>query len=414
MNTELFIAKRLFSDKKAKSGFSRPIISIAVIGIALGLAVMIISVAVITGFKKEIRNKVTGFSSHIQITNYDNNSSYETHPIKKTQTFYPELANYTGIQHIQSFAIKAGIIKTRENFQGAVMKGVGNDFDWSFFKNSLVEGNIFKVNDSTKTNKAIISKVIASQLNLSIGDDFRMYFAQNPPRVRKFIVHGIYETSLVEFDKTYILVDIGHIQKLNDWSKDEISGFEITIENFDDLEIYTEVIADLVGYNYEENGDFLMVSNIKEKHIQIFDWLNLQDLNVWIILILMLLVAGINMISGLLILILERTNMIGILKAMGTENFSIRLIFLYVSGLLISKGLLIGNIIGLGICAIQHFFKIFKLDQSSYFLDTVPINFNMTHILSLNIGTLLLTIVMLLLPSYIIARISPDKSIKFE
>ncbi len=414
MNTELFIARRLYSDKDLESGFSRPIISIAIIGIALGMAVMIMSVAVITGFKLEIRNKIAGFNSHIQIVNYDNNSSYESNPINQNQPFLDELYEQKEIKHIQKFAIIPGIIKTEKDIEGVVLKGIDVDFKWDFFKKTLIEGNLFIVNDSIKTNKALISKYLALRLKLKVGDDFRVYFAQNPPRVRKFKIEGIYETSLVDFDKMYVIIDLGHVQKLKDWSTDQISGFEIEIDDFDKIDIMSDNIADIVGYNYEEDQDFLMVTNIKEKNVQIFDWLNLQDMNVWIILILMLIVAGFNMVSGLIILILERTNMIGILKALGATNLNIRKIFLYQSGFLISKGLLWGNIIGVTVCLIQYFFHFIKLDQASYFLNTVPINLKVIHILLLNIGTLILTILMLLIPSQIIANISPDKSIRFE
>ena len=414
MNTELFIARRLYSDKDLKSGFSRPIISIAIIGIVLGMAVMIISVAVVTGFKLEIRNKIAGFNAHIQIVNYDNNSSYETSPINKNQEFLAALKETPGINHIQQYALIPGIIKTSSDIEGVVLKGIGNDFKWDFFKTNTIEGNIFSVNDSVKINKVLISKHLASLLKLKVGDDLRMYFAQNPPRVRKFNISGIYETSLVDFDKIYVIGDIGHVQKLKNWNNNQISGFEIEINNFKNIDYMSGVVADIVGYNYNENEDFLMITNIKEKHVQIFDWLNLQDMNVWVILILMLIVAGFNMVSGLLILILERTNMIGILKALGATNINIRKIFLYQSGFLISKGLLWGNIIGIIICLIQYYFQPLKLDQASYFLNTVPINFNLLYFIMLNIGTLFLTLMMLLIPSHIIAKISPDKSIRFE
>ena len=414
MNTELFIAKRIFSDKTVKKGISQPIVTIAVIGIALGLAVMILSVAIVTGFKSEISNKVIGFGSHIQILNYDTNVSFETKPISKHQSFYEDIKNLAGVKQIQEFAIKAGIIKTETDIQAIVLKGVGSDFDWSFFNQNMVEGKPFKVVDSVKTNNIIISKYIASILNLKTGDKIAAYFIQQPARMRSFTITGIYETSLAEFDEKFALVDIKHIQKLNNWTNNQISGFEVLIENFPQIEKMTEDVRDIVGFHFNPDGTKLKVLSIKQKYPQMFDWLNLTDMNVWIILILMISVSGFNMVSGLLILILERTNMIGILKAMGTKNWSIRKIFLYQSGFLVSKGLLWGNIIGIAICLLQAKFQIFKLDAASYYLDAVPINLKLWHIFALNAGTLVITIIMLIVPSYIISRLSPEKTIRFN
>ena len=414
LNTELFIARRIFSDKSAKKGISQSIVTIAVIGIALGLAVMILSVAIVTGFKSEISNKVIGFGSHIQILNYDTNVSFETEPISKKQAFYSDIDNLAGIKKIQEFGIKAGIIKTDTDIQAIVLKGIGSDFDWSFFNQNMVEGTTFVVSDSVKTNNIIISKHIATLLKLKTGDKIVAYFIQEPARMRSFTITGIYETSLKEFDEKFALIDIKHIQKLNSWTEDQISGFEVLIDNFSQIDKMTEDVRDIVGFHFNPDGTKLKVLSIKQKYPQMFDWLNLTDMNVWIILILMISVSGFNMVSGLLILILERTNMIGILKAIGTKNWSIRKIFLYQSGLLISKGLLWGNIIGLLICGIQAKFQVFKLDASSYYLDAVPINLKLWHILALNSGTLAITIIMLVVPSYIISRLSPEKTIRFN
>jgi len=414
LNTELFIARRIFSDKSVKRGISQPIVTIAVIGIALGLAVMILSVAIVTGFKSEISNKVIGFGSHIQIVNYDTNISFETEPINKNQSFFADVNELAGVKNIQEFAIKAGIIKTKTDIQGIVLKGVGSDFDWSFFDQNMIDGKSFRVSDTTRTNDIIISNYIAKLLNLKVGDKIAAYFIQQPPRMRSFNISGIYETSLSEFDEKFALVDIKHIQKLNNWTDDQISGFEVIIDDFSDLDKLTEDVRDIVGFHFNPDGTKLKVLSIKQKYPQMFDWLNLTDMNVWVILILMISVAGFNMVSGLLILILERTNMIGILKAMGTKNWSIRKIFLYQSGFLISKGMLWGNIIGISICFIQSYFKIFKLDPTSYYLQAVPINLKLWHILALNSGTLIITVIMLLVPSYIISRLSPEKTIRFN
>lgn len=414
MNTELFIAKRIFSDKSVKKGISQPIVTIAVVGIALGLAVMILSVAIVTGFKSEISNKIIGFGSHIQILNYDSNISFETAPINKQQSFYNDLKNLKGIKNIQPFAIKAGIIKTSTDIQGVVLKGVGDSFDWSFFDQNMKEGQTFRVNDSTKTNDIVLSNHVAKLLNLAIGDKIAAYFIQDPPRMRPFKIVGIYETSLAEFDEKFALIDLQHIQKLNNWNENQISGFEIVIDDFSKLDKLTQDVRDIVGFHFNPDGTKLKVVSIKEKYPQMFDWLDLTDMNVYVILALMIAVAGFNMVSGLLIIILERTNMIGILKAMGTKNWSIRKIFLYQSAFLISKGLLWGNIIGITICLLQTKFQIFKLDPTSYYLDAVPINLKVWHILALNSGTLAVTIIMLIVPSYIISRLSPEKTIRFN
>ncbi len=416
MNTEFFIAKRLTFEKESKNSFSRPIIKIALIGIALGLAVMLVSVAVVTGFKKEIRNKVIGFGSDIQIVNFDANLSYETIPISKNQDFYPSIDTIAGIRHIEVFATKPGIIKTKTDIEGVIVKGVGSDFDWSFFNKNLVAGKSFRVNDSVTSNDVVISKYLASLLRLKVGDEFAMFFIdlENRPRMRRFKVSGIYETSLEEFDKQFILADIKHIQKLNGWNKNQISGFEISINDYNKIDYYTYLVREIAGLHFLDNGTQLKVISIKQRYPQIFDWLGLLDMNVWVLLILMLIVAGFNMVSGLLILILDRTNMIGTLKSIGSNNNFIRKIFLYQSGFLILKGMLWGNIIGIGICLIQYYFEPLKLNQASYFINYVPINFNIFYFILINIGSMIITLLMLILPSLVIAKISPAKSIRFE
>ena len=416
MNTELFIAKKIVLSKENKSLFlgSKAIIRIASIAISLGLIVMILSVAIVTGFKSQIRNKVIGFGSHITITNMDNNTSYETIPINKNQSFYPSLEKEVGIKHIQVYAIKAGIIKTNTEIQGVVLKGVGKDYDWSFFEKNIVEGKHFSVSDTAKNNQVIISKQISTLLKLKTGDNLFMYFIQNPPRLRKFKICGIYETSFEDLDKLIIIADIAQIQKLNDWTDEQISGFEVLINDYEQIDNITSLVQDKAGFKFNADGSKLRVSNIKQNNPQIFDWLALTDTNVIIILVLMLIVAGFNMITGLLVIILERTNMIGILKALGTSNWSIRKIFLYQATFIIGKGLIWGNIIGIGLCIIQYYTHLVKLDPASYYVTSVPINLNFLHLLFLNIGTLIVTIFMLILPSYIITRISPVKAIKFN
>jgi lipoprotein-releasing system permease protein len=346
--------------------------------------------------------------------NFDSNRSFETVPINKYQLSQPLLNKIKGIKHSQVFITKSGIIKTNNNIQAIILKGVDSEFDWSFIKKSLVRGEIFTVNDSVKTNKIIISEFISKLLNISIGDKIPVYFVQNPPRVRKFTVCGIYKTSIEDFDKTFAIVDIKHLQKLNGWNKNQVSGYEIIIDDFDNLKNLTDSVYDLAGFQFTEDGSTLKVENIKQQYPQIFDWLNLQNINVWIILALMLVVAGFNMISGLLILILERTNTIGILKALGYNSWKIRKIFLYQSGFLIAKGLFWGNIIGISLCLLQKHFSIIPLDETTYYINTVPINLQLLHIIYLNIGTLLLTLAMMIIPSFLISKISPAKAIKFN
>ena len=414
MNLEFFIARKLIFDRDKKRSISRSILDVAIFGISLGLAVMIVAVAVVTGFKNEISRKVVGFASHIQILNFDSNISYETQPISSEQEFLEKLRNDPSIRNVQMFATKAGIIRTREEIQGVVLKGVGPEYDWSFLEPYIQEGKIISLGDSARSDDVLISRYISSLLKLGVGDEFLMYFIQDPPRMRRFTVTGIFETSLEEFDKVFVFGDIRHIQRLNDWNSNQISGFEVNINDFDKLEDQTLNIMHYVGYGFEEDGTRLKVENIQEKYPQIFDWLNLQDVNVLIILILMLVVSGFNMVSGLLILILDRTNMIGILKALGSANMNIRKIFLYQSGFLIIKGLIWGNLIGIGLCLIQHYFGIIELDQSSYYLTTVPVNLNMFHILVMNLCTAVLILLMLIIPSMIISRISPVTAIRFE
>lgn len=414
MNLENFIAKRLMSKSSGSGNLSRPFIRITTIAVAISLAIMIISIAVVTGFKKEISEKTIGFGSHIQIINYDGNRSYETQPISKNQDCLPEIEAINGIRHIQVFALKPGIIKTENDIQGVVIKGIGPDFDWSFFKKSLIDGEIFELSDSVTTNKTLISKTLALLLKLKVGDKFQMYFVQDPPRVRVLTVSGIYDTKMSEFDKIFILGDIRHVRKLNDWKDDQISGFEILVDDFENIEDLTLKVDDVAGLIFFEDGSRLKVQSIKEKYPTIFDWLGLQDINALILIVIMVVVAVINMISGLLIIILERTKMIGVLKAMGAANPLIRRIFLIQSGVIVFRGLIFGNLIGIAICLIQKQFGIIKLDEASYYLSTVPIYLNVLHIFLLNIGTFAVTIAMLVIPSMVISRISPEKTIKFD
>lgn len=414
MNTELYLAKRIVSKKHAKHTFSRPIVAVAIGGIALGIAVMILSIAIVTGFKNEITNKVVGFGSHLQIVNFDNNTSYETYPISKSQTWLSELKQIEGVESVNMFITKAGIAKTDEDLQGVIFKGIDNDFDWKFFKQYLTEGDTLLISDSSRNNGVVVSASIANALKLNVGDSFSAYFIQEPPRMRKFTIIGIYETKLEDLDKIFVLCDIKHLRKLNDWKDDEITGFEVKIQDFSKIMDMEIKVSRLVGNFLSADGGMIKVKSIVEDYPGIFDWLSLLDINVWVILILMLSVAGFNMISGLLVIILERVNMIGILKSIGASNVKVAKVFIYVAGFLISRGMLIGNIIGIGLCLLQKYFGIITLDADSYYVSVVPINLDLIHILLLNIGSLVITLIMMILPSMLVSKISPAETIRFN
>ena len=407
MNVEYFIAKRLFTAKEENNSYTKPILRIAILAIALSVAVMLLSIIVVTGFKKDISDKIIGFGSHITISAFSDNQSYETEAISIDSNFCTDLLKNNNIKQVNTFATKAGIIKTKDEIIGVVLKGVSADYNWDFFANNLVSGEVFSIDESLKTNQVLISKQSADALQLGINDDLFMYFVQDPPRVRKFKISGIYNTAFTDFDKLFVLADIKQIQALNGWKNNEVGGVEIAVHDFDDLAQITEKIYEQIPYD-------LNAQSIREKTPQIFDWLDLQDINVRVILILMLIVGGINMITALLILILERTRLIGILKAIGASNWSVRKVFLYSALHLILKGLFWGNIIGLGIAFLQQKFQLISLDPSIYYMNTVPINFDFSAILLLNVGTIIVCYLILIIPSVIVTKITPVKAIRFE
>ncbi len=417
MNTELFIARRLFFDKSNKQFLSQKVIRIALFGIALGLAVMIVSVAVVTGFKKEVRNKVIGFGSHIQVVNYDSRNSYELSPISSNQPFLQQLNSIEEIKNVQVFATKPGMIKTDEYIQGIVFKGVDSLYNWEFFKKNLVAGRLPELNISKRVNEIIISEQVSKLLKLKLGYSAIIYFVNEneiAPRLLQLKVCGIYRTGLEEFDKIFVIGDIKQIQRLNGWKANEISGFEIEIDDFDKIDETEQQVRNAVIDYSEKNKNILRTESITRMYPQIFDWLLILDMNVWVILILMLLVAGFNMISGLLVLILERSSMIGVLKALGSPNWSIRKIFLYLSVFLTGRGMLWGNIIGIALIFIQKTFQVIKLDPITYYVDVVPVNFSLLYLLLLNVGSITITTIMLIIPSLLVSKISPDKTIRFD
>lgn len=411
---EFFIARRIYFNKEGDKDVSPPAITIAIASMALGLVVMILAVAIVVGFKKEVRNKVIGFGSHIQVSNFNSNSSYETPPIAVSDTLYDYIRSKPEIKHISKFATKPGIIKTDEDFQGVILKGLDEDYDWDFFRQNLVEGDILSISSDSTTTDVIISKNISDKLGLKLNDSFQTFFIGENVRVRKFTITGIYQTNFSEYDKLFILSDIKQIRRLNQWDEDMVSGLEILVNDYEKLDDTAfNLYFELQGMQ-DRLGNTFYTRSIKQLNPAIFDWLDVLDLNVVVILVLMILVAGFSMISGLLIIILERANMIGILKTMGQNNGSIRKVFLYISLFLIGRGLFWGNIIGLGICFIQKHFGIIKLNPEVYYLSEVPIDINFLSILWINLGTLIATLVILIGPSYIIAKISPAKTIRFE
>lgn len=415
MNAELFIAKRIYKgEKNNKKKVASPAIKIAIAGIALGLAVMIIAVCIIVGFKNEVRGKVVGFGSHIQITAFETNNSYEHPPIALSDSLSQILSSNKEIKHFQEFITKPGIIKTDNDFMGVVLKGVGESYDWDFFKTNMLEGDVIHRNDTSTTNSAIISKSIASKLHINVGDRFTCYFVQDPVRARRFDIVGIYETNFEDWDKLFIITDKEILGKLNDWEEDLVSGIEVLVNDYSNLDITTQnLFFQMSSYN-DRLGNALYTRSIKDINPMIFNWLSLLDMNVWVIITLMLIVSGFTMISGLLIIILERTNMIGMLKSMGARDLSIRKVFLYLSAFLIGRGMLWGNIIALIFCFIQDRFQILKLDPSTYYLSAVPVDLNPLYIILLNVGTLIVSLLMMIGPSYLVAKITPSKSIRFE
>ncbi len=406
MSVERFIARKILFN--APKSFSRYIVSIAIAAVALSLSVMILATALVSGFQQEISGKVFGFWGHVHITKFGFGKSFEDNPVSIHESSLRHLDTLDNVRHAQVFANKAGIIKTQDQIEGIILKGVGRDFDWDFFKKYLVKGEVFSTTDTAVSRNILISSQTASRLSLDTGNAINIYFIQNPPRVRRLVVSGIYNSGLEEYDKYYALVDIRHVQRLNDWGDSLVSGFEVYLEDVSRL----QKTADDIYYNVL--GPDLTTQTIKEIYPNIFDWLSLQNMNEVIILFLMTLVAAINMITCLLILILERTNMVGVLKALGTENKSVRKIFLYKASYILGLGLLAGNIIGIGICFLQKYFHVIRLPEESYYVSVAPVDINAAYIILLNAATFIICMLALILPSIIAGRITPVKAIRFE
>ena len=411
MNLEYFIAKRLISVESRKSTISTPIIKIAIAAIAIGMIMMIVSVATGIGLQQKIREKVAAFNGHIIISNYDDNQSQvSVEPISLNQRFYPKFNSIEGINHIQAVASKAGIIRTATAFEGIIFKGVGKEYQWKNVSEYLVAGKLPDVSHDLNS-QVLLSKFLADRLNLKVGDNFNTFFMKDKsnqlPNLRVFQVTGIYNSGFQEFDSAYIIGDIRHVQRINKWQPNQVGAFEVFIDDFTKIKEIGEEV-------YSETNSTLDTKTIVEKYYYIFEWLQLFDFNILTILIIMIVVATINMVVALLVLILERTQMIGILKALGANNWSVRKIFLYNAFYLIVRGLFLGNLIGIGLILIQQYFGIVKLNPENYYVSVAPVNLNWLYLLGLNLGTILICLLVLLIPSYIITKISPVKAIRFD
>lgn len=412
MNFEYFVSKRLSAKSDHKSSVSAPIIKIATVAIALGVIVMLIAFGTGLGLQNKIRDKIAAFNGHVVIQGFSSNESKENlNPIKKNQDFYPDFESIPSVSHIQATATKWGVIRTETDFDGVALKGVDSLYQWNFLKEFLIEGRLPHF-EQRASNEILISDYLAKRLKFELGDKVIMYFMRKNtenklPRPLGLEIVGIYSSGFQDFDKTFVIGDIRQVQRLNQWSENEIGQFEVFTDDFNKIESFSQEI-------YQNIGSFLNSESIINLYPAIFDWLNLFDFNIIIILWIMILVAGINMITALLVLILERRQMIGVFKALGASNWTIRKIFLYNTLFLILKGLFYGNLIGLSILFLQKYFEIIPLDPSSYYVTSVPIEINLTYILAVNIGTVILCMLMLVVPSLIISKITPVKALKFD
>jgi lipoprotein-releasing system permease protein len=400
-------------DKKANKP-ARVMARIAVVSIATSLAVMIVATSVMSGFKIQLREKISGFNAHLRISNCDSNYSFETTPIRCDYGFYDSIALLPEVAHIQPYAHKGGIIKTNSEIQGVALKGVSAGFDWSFFKQYLTDGEIFTLNDTATSNSVLISETLAKLLNLKTGDAFDMYIVQEPVRVRRFTISGLYNTYFDKMDKMFIIGDIRHIRQLNKWDANLVTGMEIMLRNFDDIDNVSQKIEDIAGYLTFDDGSMLRLTSLKDDFTEIFNWLEILDMNVLIILIIMITVAGFNMISGLLIMLLEKIPMIGILKSLGMTTANVRNIFIYRSSVIVCRGLLWGNLTGLLLCLLQQHFGIIALDPGNYFFTTAPVSINWLTVVLLNAAAFVFITLIQIIPATLISKITPDKTIRYS
>lgn len=411
MNLEYFIARRLVTAKNHKSSISAPIIKIAIIAIAIGVIMMVIAVATGVGLQDKIREKVSAFNGHVIISNYDDNQSeVSVEPISIHQDFYPTFKNVEGINHVQAVASKAGIIRTEDAFEGIVFKGVGKEYKWDVLEEYIVSGRKPNLKQNLN-NEVMLSEYLANRLNLKVGDSFNTFFMKEEgngmPNLRRFELVGIYNSGFQEFDATYLIGDIRHVQRINKWKPDQVGSFEVFIDDFSKIKEKGEEI-------YKAIPSTLNSETIEMKYFNIFEWLKLFDFNILVIIVIMVIVATINMVVALLVLILERTQMVGMLKALGATNWSVRKIFLYNAAYLIIKGLLWGNAISIGLLLIQKYFGIIKLPPENYYVTVAPVTIDIPAILIINAGTIIVCVTLLLIPSYIITKISPVKALRFD
>ena len=415
MNLPLFIARRIYSANDARQKVGRPAMRIATAGVAIGLAVMLVSVSVVFGFKHTIRDKVVGFGSHITVANFMSLYGRDTRPICIDDSMMAVLRSIDGVKHVQRYAVKQGILKTDSDFLGVAFKGIAEEYDTTFIHDNLVNGSIPMFSDSIGHNKILVSKIMADRLRLKTGDKVFAYFIDNNGvRARRFTVSGVYQTNLSKFDEAICFTDLYTTVRLNGWETGQTGGAELTVNNFDDINAVEENLVKKVNRTIDRYGETYSSETVQDSNPQIFTWLDLLDLNVWIILALMLCVAGFTMISGLLIIILERTAMIGVLKALGTRNGTVRKTFLWFAVFIIGKGMLIGNIVGLGLIALQKLTGVVKLDAATYYVDTVPVELNVPAILLLNAATLIVSVFVLIAPSFLASKVRPAKSMRYE
>lgn len=415
MNLPLFIARRIYSANDARQKVGRPAMRIATAGVAIGLAVMLVSVSVVFGFKHTIRDKVVGFGSHITVANFMSLHGRDTRPICIDDSMMAVLRSIDGVKHVQRYAVKQGILKTDCDFLGVAFKGIAEEYDTTFIHDNLVNGSIPMFSDSIGHNKILVSKIMADRLRLKTGDKVFAYFIDNNGvRARRFTVSGVYQTNLSKFDEAICFTDLYTTVRLNGWETGQTGGAELTVNNFDDINAVEENLVKKVNRTIDRYGETYSSETVQDSNPQIFTWLDLLDLNVWIILALMLCVAGFTMISGLLIIILERTAMIGVLKALGTRNGTVRKTFLWFAVFIIGKGMLIGNIVGLGLIALQKLTGVVKLDAATYYVDTVPVELNVPAILLLNAATLIVSVFVLIAPSFLASKVRPAKSMRYE
>ena len=415
MNLPLFIARRINGSEGQRREVSRPAIRIATIGVAIGLAVMIITVSVVFGFKHTIRDKVVGFGSHIQVENYMAQQLSAPVPISISDSLMKVMKQLPGIRHVERYALTQGILKTDDDFLGVAFKGVGSDYDTTFLSEHIVEGKMPKFSDGQSKYPLLISRMMADKLQLKAGEKVYAYFIGNDDvRARKFTITGIYETNMTQFDQSLCFTDYNVPIRLNGWEPDQCSGAELLVDDFDQLDQVAEEVVAKVNRQTDKYGAIITSQTIREAHPHVFQWLELLDINVWIILALMICVAGFTMISGLLIIILERTQMIGILKALGMRNSTVRHTFLWFAAFIIGRGMLVGDIIGIGLVVLQQQTGFIHLDPASYYVDTAPMELNIPIIVLLNVVTLLVSLFVLIAPSFLISHIHPARSMRYE